>query len=85
MNNFYPAVDFKNLKKIINVFFDRPEMLKEELIQTLLYLKNKSMSNKITETVKLLEIFLTIPMCSYEDKRLLLSFKSTKMYLLNTL
>ena len=85
VNNFYPVVDCKKLKTELLVIYNRDSMHKGGLVKTLLHIKNSNLSDSFSETVKLLEILITIPMCSTEAERTFSSLKRIKTYLRNTM
>ena len=81
----YPVVECKKLERELKTFYIRKEMHQGGLVKILLYLKEHNLTETFSETVKLLSILITIPMCSTEAERTFSTLKRIKNYLRNTM
>ena len=82
---YYPDVESKYLQNELKTFFQRKEMHKSGLVKTLLYLEENNLISTFSEISKLLNILITIPMCSTEAERTFSALKRIKTYLRNTM
>ena len=82
---YYPDVECKYLQNELKTFFQRKEMHKSGLVKTLLYLEENNLISTFSEISKLLNILITIPMCSTEAERTFSALKRIKTYLRNTM
>ena len=85
MKKCYPVVECKKLERELKTFYIRKEMHQGGLVKILLYLKEHNLTETFSETVKLLSILITIPMCSTEAERTFSTLKRIKNYLRNTM
>ena len=67
------------------VIYNLQEIHKWGLVKPLLYIKNNNLFDSFCETIKFLEVLITIYMCSTEAERTFSSLKRIKTYLRNTM
>ena len=79
-------VDADKLKTQLDAFYRRKEMHSfDGLVDLLNFLKNSTLGTTFSEICKVLEILITIPMCSTEAERTFSTLKRIKTYLRNTM
>ena len=85
VKTYYPDVECKSLINELKTFYRRQEMHKCDLVKILAEMEENNLVESFTEIAKLLNILITIPMCSTEAERTFSALKRIKTYLRNTM
>ena len=85
VKKYYPDVNCKYLVSELKTFYQRKEMHKGGLVNNLIYLEENNLIGTFSEIAKVINILITIPMCSTEAERTFSSLKRIKTYLRNTM
>ena len=85
VKKYYPDVNCKYLVSELKTFYQRKEMHKGGLVKNLIYLEENNLIGTFSEIAKVINILITIPMCSTEAERTFSSLKRIKTYLRNTM